>query len=117
MNNGKAAGQVLEKAAACEEQVPSIITRAPETLLDAAKAYRDTAPEEAARVLRQASYMLAVKGFFHTAGDVQLDLAELYETKIGDSKKAIEAYQKARELYCEKNGSYSALSEVMCVLL
>jgi alpha-soluble NSF attachment protein len=65
------------------------------TLTEAFKVYRKEYPEDSARVLAQAIQHYTLKGNFRRAATHQQNLAEVYEVEIGDSKKALEAYETA----------------------
>jgi alpha-soluble NSF attachment protein len=65
------------------------------TLTEAFKVYRKEYPEDSARVLTQAIQHYTLKGNFRRAATHQQNLAEVYEVEIGDSKKALEAYETA----------------------
>lgn len=69
------------------------------TRQEAFKVYRKDAPQEAARVLQQVVQHYATKGNFRRAATQQQSLAELYETELGDQKKALEAYDTTGQWY------------------
>jgi alpha-soluble NSF attachment protein len=86
---------------------------------DAFKAYRKTSPEDAARYarsrcsvqllirvrrcLQQAIAHYCGKGNFRRAATHQQNLGEVYETEIGDQKRAVEAYETAAGWYESDN--------------
>lgn len=74
------------------------------TLQEAFKAYRKTAPEEAARVLSLAIDHYLSKGNFRRAAVHKQNLAELYE-ELSDRRRAREAYEAAATWYDDDNAS------------
>lgn len=92
---GKEAGLAFERAAAIQTKNLNEPDDAANTLTEAYKAYRKTDPQDAARVLQQAINHYTSKGNFRRAATQQQNLAEIYETEVGDMKSAIEAYDTA----------------------
>jgi alpha-soluble NSF attachment protein len=68
-------------------------------LQEAFKVYRKSDPEDAARVLSAAIQHYVLKGNLRRAATQQQHLAEVYEVELGDTKKALEAYEKAAEWF------------------
>jgi alpha-soluble NSF attachment protein len=54
---------------------------------------------DAVHALEQAVTILTERGRFQSAASNQKQIAEIYETDIGDIRKAMEAYDKAAEWY------------------
>ena len=73
------------------------------TLTEAFKVYRKDSPQDAARVLTTAISHYTSKGNFRRAATHQQNLAEVYETEIGDQKKALEAYDTAAQWFESDN--------------
>ncbi len=92
---GKEAGLAFEHAAAIQTKNLNEPDDAANTLTEAFKSYRKSDPEDAARVLQQAIHHYTLKGNFRRAATHQQNLAEVYETEIGDQKRAVEAYETA----------------------
>jgi alpha-soluble NSF attachment protein len=65
------------------------------TLTEAFKVYRKTDPVDAVRCLDVAINHYTSKGNFRRAATHKQNSAEVYETEIGDQKKAIESYELA----------------------
>ncbi|GAE00118.1 vesicular-fusion protein sec17 [Paecilomyces variotii No. 5] len=99
----KEAGLAFEKAAAIQTQNLNEPDDAANTLQEAFKVYRKTDPEDAARVLSSAIQHYVGRGNFRRAATQQQHLAEVYETEIGDMKKALDAYEKAAEWFDSDN--------------
>ncbi|KAL1850898.1 vesicular-fusion protein S17 [Paecilomyces lecythidis] len=99
----KEAGLAFEKAAAIQTQNLNEPDDAANTLQEAFKVYRKTDPEDAARVLSSAIQHYVGRGNFRRAATQQQYLAEVYETEIGDMKKALDAYEKAAEWFDSDN--------------
>ncbi|GFF36078.1 probable vesicular-fusion protein sec17 homolog [Aspergillus udagawae] len=95
----KEAGLAFEKAAAIQKQNLNEPDDAANTLQEAFKVYRKSDPEDAARVLSAAIQHYVLKGNLRRAATQQQHLAEVYEIELGDSKKALEAYEKAAEWF------------------
>lgn len=74
---------------------------APNTLVEAYKAYRRTDPKDAARTLSQAIDLFTKRANFRRAAGYQFNLAELYEqeTELFPPAKSMEAYELAAEWY------------------
>ena len=73
------------------------------TLTEAFKVYRKDSPADAARVLTQAISHYTGKGNFRRAATHQQNLAEVYEVELGDTHKALEAYDTAAGWYESDN--------------
>ncbi|KAF5104037.1 hypothetical protein DV451_001028 [Geotrichum candidum] len=98
--DGRAAGQTFEKAAAAQQKTDSK-DEAANTLVEAYKAYKQTDPEDAARVLSQAVHLFTLRGAFRRAAGYQMDLGSIYENDLGNVELAVEAYEKAGDWYFE----------------
>ncbi|RAK96257.1 alpha-soluble NSF attachment protein SEC17 [Aspergillus ibericus CBS 121593] len=95
----KEAGLAFEKAASIQTQNLNEPDDAANTLTEAFKVYRKSDPEDAARVLSSAIQHYVLKGNLRRAATQQQHLAEVYEVELGDTKKALEAYEKAAEWF------------------
>ncbi|PWY89581.1 vesicular-fusion protein sec17 [Aspergillus sclerotioniger CBS 115572] len=95
----KEAGLAFEKAASIQNQNLNEPDDAANTLTEAFKVYRKSDPEDAARVLSGAIQHYVLKGNLRRAATQQQHLAEVYEVELGDTKKALEAYEKAAEWF------------------
>ncbi|PYI07646.1 vesicular-fusion protein sec17 [Aspergillus sclerotiicarbonarius CBS 121057] len=95
----KEAGLAFEKAASIQTQNLNEPDDAANTLTEAFKVYRKSDPEDAARVLSGAIQHYVLKGNLRRAATQQQHLAEVYEVELGDTKKALEAYEKAAEWF------------------
>ncbi|KAI9842003.1 MAG: vesicular-fusion protein S17 [Thelocarpon superellum] len=91
----KEAGIAFERAAAIQTKNLNEPDDAASTLVDAFRAYRKTDPEDAARVLDSAISHFTSRGNFRRAATHKQSLAEVYESEIGDQKRAIAAYETA----------------------
>ncbi|RHZ43134.1 alpha-soluble NSF attachment protein SEC17 [Aspergillus thermomutatus] len=95
----KEAGLAFEKAASIQTKNLNEPDDAANTLQEAFKVYRKSDPEDAARVLSAAIQHYVLKGNLRRAATQQQHLAEVYEVELGDTKKALEAYEKAAEWF------------------
>lgn len=91
----KEAGQALEKKAHIELTKLNEPDDAANTNAEAFKVYRQTDPEDAARVIELAINHYTSKGNFRRAATNKQMVAEVYEVEIGDLKRAVEAYELA----------------------
>lgn len=101
--SGKEAGLAFEKAATIQRDQLKEPDDAANTLTEAFKAYRTTDPEDAARCLGQAIQHYTMKGNFRRAATNQEKLGELYETQLGDTKRALESFDTAASWYENDN--------------
>jgi len=99
----KEAGLAFERAANIQTNQLKEPDDAANTLTEAFKAYRTTDPEDAARCLGQAIQHYTLKGNFRRAATNQEKLGELYEVQLGDSKRALDAYDTAANWYENDN--------------
>lgn len=99
----KEAGQAFEKAASVQRDKLNEPDDAANSLQEAFKVYKKTDPEDAARVLAQAINHYTSKGNFRRAATHQQNLAEVYEVEIGDTKRALGAYETAAEWFENDN--------------
>ncbi|KAI9373845.1 soluble NSF attachment protein [Aspergillus egyptiacus] len=96
----KEAGQAFEKAASIQEKDLKEPNDAANSLYESYKAYQTTDPEDAVRVLSAAiEHWVLGQGGLRRAAPRQEDLARVYEEKLADTDKAIEAYEKAAKWY------------------
>lgn len=73
------------------------------TMTEAFKVYRKDAPEDAVRVITSAIAHYTSRGSFRRAATHQQNLAEVYESELGDTKRALEAYDTAAQWYESDN--------------
>ncbi|KAL2794655.1 soluble NSF attachment protein [Aspergillus keveii] len=99
----KEAGQAFERAAAIQTTNLNEPDDAANTLNEAFKVYRKSDPEDAVRVLASAIQHYVLKGNLRRAATQQQYLAEVYEVELGDTKKALEAYEKTAEWFESDN--------------
>ena len=99
----KEAGQAFEQAASIQTSKLNELDDAANTLAEAFKVYRKTDPLDAARCLDVAIDQYTRKGNFRRAATHKQNLAEVYETEIGDQKKAIESYEMAASWFESDN--------------
>jgi len=99
----KEAGQAFEKAANIQTNKLNEPDDAANTLTEAFKIYRKTDPLDAARCLDVAINHYTTKGNFRRAATHKQNLAEVYETEIGDPKKAMESYELAASWFESDN--------------
>ncbi|KAF9893659.1 hypothetical protein FE257_009827 [Aspergillus nanangensis] len=99
----KEAGLAFEKAASIQTQHLNEPDDAANSLGEAFKVYRKSDPEDAARVLSSAIQHYVLKGNLRRAATQQQHLAEVYEVELGDTKKALAAYEKAAEWFESDN--------------
>lgn len=100
---GKEAGEAFEKAATVQRQQLNEPDDEANTLTEAFKAYRKDDPEAAARCLDKAIAHYCSKGSFRRAATHKQNLAELYETELGDNTRASAAYEEAAGWYESDN--------------
>ncbi|KAI8619527.1 soluble NSF attachment protein [Chytriomyces sp. MP71] len=81
--------------------------------INAAKSYKKSNPLESISALNSAVAILIEKGRFSAAASNQKQIAETYETEVGDIKGAREAYEKAGEWY---QGEESHAQADACIL-
>ncbi|EEY15480.1 vesicular-fusion protein S17 [Verticillium nonalfalfae] len=93
------AGQAFEKAASIQTTNLKEPDDAANTLVDAFKAYRTVDAAAAVRCLDVAINQYCTKGNFRRAAGHKEALGELYETELGDTKKALECYEAAAGWY------------------
>ncbi|KAL4938939.1 hypothetical protein BDV06DRAFT_199904 [Aspergillus oleicola] len=99
----KEAGQAFEKAAAIQTTNLNEAGDAANTLQEAFKVYRKSEPEDAVRVLSSAIQHYVLNGNLRRAATQQQYLAEVYEMELGDTKNALDAYEKAAEWFDADN--------------
>jgi tetratricopeptide (TPR) repeat protein len=105
----KEAGQAFERAAAIQTKNLNEPDDAANTLTEAFKVYRKSDPLDAARCLDVAINHYTMKGNFRRAATHKQNLAEVYETELGDPKKAIESYELASSWFENDNAEAYAL--------
>ncbi|PSS19986.1 hypothetical protein M430DRAFT_138032 [Amorphotheca resinae ATCC 22711] len=99
----KEAGQAFELCASIQTEKLNEPDDAANTLTEAFKVYRKTDPLDAARCLDIAINHYTAKGNFRRAATHKQNLAELYETEVGDQKKAMESYELAANWFENDN--------------
>ncbi len=73
------------------------------TLTEAFKVYRKDSPADAARVLTTAIAHYTSKGSFRRAATHQQNLGEVYELELGDTARALAAYETAAQWFESDN--------------
>ncbi|KKK23952.1 hypothetical protein P175DRAFT_0503061 [Aspergillus ochraceoroseus IBT 24754] len=99
----KEAGLAFEKAASIQTQNLNEPDDAANTLQEAFKVYRKSDPEDAVRVLSSAIQHYVLKGNLRRAATQEQYVAEVYEMELGDTKKALDAYEKTAEWFDADN--------------
>lgn len=99
------AGQAFEKAAGVQINNLKEPDDAANTFVDAFKVYKQESPEDAVRVLDFSIQQYCKKGNFRRAAQHKENLGEVLETQIGDTKRALEAYELAAGWYESDNAS------------
>lgn len=99
----KEAGQAFEKCASIQRDKLNEPDDAANTLTEAFKVYKKSDPLDAARCLDAAINHYTGKGNLRRAATHKQNLAELYETEIGDHKKALESYELAANWFESDN--------------
>lgn len=97
------AGGAFEKAANIQSSKLSEPDEMANILTEAFKVYRKESPEDAARVLTAAIAHYTSKGSFRRAATHQQNLAEVYELELGDTKRALQAYETAAQWFESDN--------------
>lgn len=97
------AGQTFEKAASIQTRNLKEPDDAANTMIEAFKVYRKDQPEDAVRCLNVAINQYCLKGNFRRAATYKENEGELFETQIGDLKRAAEAYETAAQWYENDN--------------
>ncbi|KAG5983409.1 hypothetical protein E4U55_008259 [Claviceps digitariae] len=98
-NQSIEAGKAFEQAAEVQTSKLNEPDDAANSLVDAFKAYRKDAPNDAVRCLKVAVDRYCVKGNFRRAASHNETMAEVYETQLGDVKAALECYETAATWY------------------
>ncbi|QPG94576.1 hypothetical protein C2857_006413 [Epichloe festucae Fl1] len=98
-NQNVEAGKAFEQAAHVQTSKLDEPDDAANSLVDAFKAYRKDAPSDAVRCLKVAVDRYCSKGNFRRAASHNETMAEVYETQLGDAKKAVECYEAAATWY------------------
>ncbi|KAF3766012.1 TPR-like protein [Cryphonectria parasitica EP155] len=93
------AGQTFERAAEIQRDQLKELDDAANTYVDAFKAYRNDSPDDAARCLEFSINQYCTKGNFRRAASHKENLGELFETQLGDTRRACEAYEMAAGWY------------------
>lgn len=103
LSTDKEAGQAFERAAAIQTSNLNEPDDAANTLTEAFKVYRKGDPLDAARCIDFSINHYTSKGNFRRAATWKQNVAEVYETEIGDQKKAIESYELAASWFENDN--------------
>lgn len=107
----KDAGLAFEKCASIQTDKLNEPDDAANTFTEAFKVYKKAEPLDAARCLDIAINHYTSKGNFRRAATHKQNLAELYETEVGDQKKAMESYELAANWFENDNAeAYVSLS-------
>lgn len=93
------AGQTFEKAAKIEIDNLKEPDEAANTYLDAFKVYRNDSPDDAVRCADFTITRWCTKGNFRRAATQKETLGDMFETQVGDLKRAQEAYEAAAGWY------------------
>ena len=109
----KEAGQAFEKCASIQKDKLNEPDDAANTLTEAFKVYKKSDPLDAARCLDFAVNHYTSKGNFRRAATQKQNLAELYETEVGDQKKAIESYELAANWFESDNAEAYVAPTIM----
>lgn len=99
----KEAGQAFEKCANIQTTKLNEPDDAANTLTEAFKVYRKTEPLDATRCLSIAINHYTTRGNFRRAATHMQNQAEVFETEIGDQKKAMESYELAASWFENDN--------------
>lgn len=67
--------------------------------MDAFKAYKQSDPQDAARVLEEAVMIFMQRGQFRRAANFKNDLGDLYEKDLSDNEKALTAFEDAGQMF------------------
>lgn len=97
------AGAAFEKAAEIQKSKLSEPDDMANTLTEAFKVYRKDSPEDAARCLTTAIAHYTSKGSFRRAATHQQNLGEVYELELGDTARALQAYETAAQWFESDN--------------
>ncbi|KAI8853569.1 soluble NSF attachment protein [Chytridium lagenaria] len=76
--------------------------------LNASKAFKKTHPLDAINALQQAVHLLTERGRFSAAASNQKQIAEIYESEVGDLEKAMNAYETASEWFAGEDSNAQA---------
>jgi len=74
-------------------------------LLQAFKVYKQDSPEDAVRCLDFAINQYCRTGNFRRAAQYKENAGEIFETQIGDMKRALDCYETSAEWYNNDNAS------------
>jgi alpha-soluble NSF attachment protein len=95
-------GKAFERAAEVHERYLGDPLESAKLLQDAFKSYKEASPADAVRCLLRSSQLYVSKGNFRRAADLQCELATVYETKMEDNSKALEALETAITWYTDE---------------
>jgi len=98
----KEAGDAYYQAAGCLILIQEN-DEATTSFINASKCYKKSSPIEAVNSLKQAIQFLIEKGKLNQAANHQKTIAEIYETDLMDTEKALEAYENAADWYSTEN--------------
>ncbi|KAI1005017.1 putative vesicular-fusion protein sec17 [Podosphaera aphanis] len=99
----KEAGEAFEKCASIQTNKLNEPDDAANTFTEAFKVYRKSDPEDAARCLDVAINHYTSRGNFRRAATHKQNVAEVFETELGDMKRAIESYELAASWFENDN--------------
>jgi alpha-soluble NSF attachment protein len=102
--NGEA-GKAFEKAAKVHDENLKEPNDAANAMVDAFKVYKQEQPEDAVRCLEFSIGQYCKTGSFRRAAQHKEAMGEVFETQLGDTKRALEAYELAAGWYEGDNAS------------
>lgn len=99
------AGKAFEKAAEVHDKNLKEPNDAANAMVDAFKVYKQEQPEDAVRCLEFSIGQYCKTGNFRRAAQHKEAMGEVFETQLGDTKRALEAYELAAGWYEGDNAS------------
>lgn len=102
-----AAGECFCKAAGLQLQLGSK-HEAASHYVDASGAYKKSDPQEAVNCLTKAIEIYTDMGRFTIAAKHHVSIAEIYETELADTEKAMSSYEQAADYYKGEESNSSA---------
>jgi len=97
------AGQAFEKAAEVQNTKLNEPGDAANAMVDAFKVYKQDNPEDAVRCLEFSINSYTRTGNFRRAAQHKENAGKVFETQIGDMKRALECYETAAEWFTNDN--------------
>lgn len=77
-------------------------------LLSAASSYKKVAPEKAVELLKRANAVFLKSGRFHMAASHEKEIAEIYETQLGNLESAMQHFEVAADRYLAEDATAAA---------